>query len=152
MQPDMAGWLDAVRQQSVMGAFATSAGEAPAGRRALEVAVQPFDDAAFESQGLRVWARQPAVELCDAGALIEMRLPVLSRPAIIAGSQELDQVRLVAGQQIEDSGGRRRRCFQNQIHAINMQADSCIAGGPQGVRGAHSRALQLVAAVFSGSE
>ena len=28
MQPDMAGWLDAVRQQGVMGAIATSAGEA----------------------------------------------------------------------------------------------------------------------------
>ena len=79
MQPDMAGWVDAVRQQGVMGAITTSAGEAPAGRRALEIAVQPFDDAAFESQCLCVWAWQPAIKLGDACALIEMRLPLLGR-------------------------------------------------------------------------
>ena len=57
MQPDVAGWLDAVRQQGVMGTVGATAGEAAAGRGALEGAVQPFDEAAFESQGLGLRAR-----------------------------------------------------------------------------------------------
>lgn len=63
-----------------MGTIGATASEAAAGRRALEGAVQPFDHAAFESQGLGLRARQPTIELGDARALIVKSAPVLDRP------------------------------------------------------------------------
>ena len=79
----------------------------PGGER-TGVAVQPFGDAAGEGAGLGLGARQPAIELGDARPLVEEGAPVLGRPAVVAGRKQRDHVRLVAGQQVEDGGGRRR--------------------------------------------
>lgn len=82
MQPDMAGRLDAEWHQHVLGMIVATAGTASPGRRALEGAVHPFDEAAFEGARLGFPARQAAIELRDAGALVEIDLPVLGRPSV----------------------------------------------------------------------
>ena len=82
MQPGMAGRFDAIGQQRIMRLLAPTAGKAAPGRRAHRVAVQPFSDTAGKGLGLGFGARQPAIELGNAGALVEERLPVLGRPAV----------------------------------------------------------------------
>jgi hypothetical protein len=75
MEPDMASRLDAVPQKRVVGMVATTAGEAASRRRALEIAVQPFNNAAGEGAGLGLRTRQAAVELGDAeGGVVVLRL------------------------------------------------------------------------------
>jgi hypothetical protein len=83
--------FDAVEKQSVTRMIAPAAGEAARGRRAHEIAVQPFDDAAGEGAGLGFRARQSAIvhvcrhppgqscHLCDRRARIQSHQKSLSR-------------------------------------------------------------------------
>ena len=97
MQPGMAGLFGAERQQLVVGVFAPTAAETAAGRRACRIAVEPFDDAAIEGADLGLIARQPAIELGEPGALVEIRQPVLARPAVHAFAQQRNDADLMPG-------------------------------------------------------
>ena len=105
MQPDVAGLFGAERQPRVVGAFASISAGTTAGRRAHRIAVQPLGYAAGEGAGLGFRARQTAIELGDAGVLVEERLPVLGRPAVIRWGRD-SWSRIVAGGGAEASSTR----------------------------------------------
>ncbi len=67
-----------------------------AGVGMLRMAVEPFDDAAFEGENLRFRPGLPAVELGDAGALVVEHPPVLGRPVALRRSEQGDNACLVA--------------------------------------------------------
>jgi hypothetical protein len=81
-----------------MGVLVPAAAEAAAGRRANRIAVEPFGHATGEGAGLGIGARQFAVELGDAGPLVEVRKPVLGRPAAMGWVQKGDDACLVPRQ------------------------------------------------------
>ena len=62
MQPGMAGRFGAVWQQLVVGVFAIATAETATRRGADRIAVQPFDNAAFEGLCLGLRTRQSAIE------------------------------------------------------------------------------------------
>jgi hypothetical protein len=66
--------------------------------------------------------------------------------------QQRDHACLVARQEVEDGIGRRPGRFQHQAVAVHMQADASVAGGFQGFRRTHSRALQSPVPFFSGTD
>jgi len=77
MQPGMAGRLDAMGKQRVVRIMAVAAGEAASGRRAHEVAVQPFGNAAGEGTRFGFAPRQLGLRLGDARPLLEEGEPLL---------------------------------------------------------------------------
>ena len=119
MQPDVAGGFGAVGQQRIVGVFTIAASETAPGRRAFRIAVQPFDDAAGKGLGLGLRTRQSAIELDDAGALVEEDLPVLGRPAVFGRPQQRHDLGLVTGERIEHRGRRCRGRLQHQVVAID---------------------------------
>src|SRR5215204_5936610 len=102
MQPGMAGLFRAERQQLVVGVFAATAAEAPAWRRLNQLPVEPFGNAAGEGASLGFFTRQPAIELGDGRLVLEERVPVLSRPAAGAGSQQRQHLCLVPAERGND--------------------------------------------------
>jgi hypothetical protein len=89
-----------MRQQRIVRTLAAAAGETASGRRALEVTVQPFDDAAGKCAGFGFRAREAAVELGDRGPIIEEGLPVLFNPGRTTRPQQFQDACLVARQEV----------------------------------------------------
>ena len=73
-----------------------------------------------------------------------------SRPR--PGRSSATMLGLVARQQIEHGGRRRRGCFQHQIVAVETELDAGGARRLEGLDRAHSRALQPGVPVFSGAD
>jgi hypothetical protein len=104
--------------------------------------VQPLDDAAFERIGLGLESRHTAVELDDACALVEIRLPILGRPAVVIGPQQRHNLGFVPGESVQDSSRRRRGRIQHQGVAVDSKMHPGRAGRLERLDRPHNRALQ----------
>jgi hypothetical protein len=83
MKPGVAQRLGPERKQRFLVLTNCTAGETAASRRAYEVAVQPFSDAAIEGAGFSLGARQTPIKFCDPRPLVKERTPVLGGPDVI---------------------------------------------------------------------
>ena len=142
MQPGMAGLFGAVWQQVVVGVPAATAGDAATRRGADRIAVQPFDNAAFEGACLGLRTRQSAIEFDNANAFVKVSLPVLGRPSVAAGPQQCHDLGLVPGKRVEHRGGGCGGCAQRKIVAIEKYFDTGGAGALHGIGRVHIRDCQ----------
>ena len=94
-------------------------------------------------------ARQPAIGLGDRRPFVIQGPPVLARPAAAAGAQQRDHLRLVTRKQVQHGLGRRGVGVPREGIAIDADPNARIARRIQGVKGAHSLALQPA---FSGAD
>ena len=106
--------------------------------------VQPLDDAACECAGLGFFAGQPTIKLGNAGAFVEVHLPVLGRPAIPAGPQQRHDLGLVLRQCVDNGSRRDRECLQNEVVPVDLKSDAGGASFSQRLRRPHNLALQPV--------
>ncbi len=125
-----------------MAVLGAAAAETAVWRRPHRIAVEPLHYAAREGAGFGLFAAQPAVELGDAGPLVEEGPPVLARPAVAANAKKHDDARLLPRQGIEHIRRRRYLRLQYEILAVDLELDACGSGRFEGLNRAHIRALQ----------
>src|SRR5262249_47613116 len=142
VQPEVSSGFLPVRQHSSITAFGLAAPRATTWWRRSRISVQPFDDAAVEGLGLCLRTRQSAIELDDAGAFIKEDLPVLRRPAVATGSQHSYDLCFVPRQYLQDGGGWRRGCLQQQILTVDFEENTGRASPLHSLGLAHIRPLQ----------
>ena len=106
------------------------------------MAIEPFDDAAFERPGLGLFPGLPAIELGDAGALIEKRLPILSGPRVVIRGDQGDDIRLVTPYGLQHGGRGLSLRIEDQVGARDAEADSVFLRHAKGLDSAHIRFLQ----------
>lgn len=116
------------------------------------MAVEPLDDTALERQRLGLLTCLTAVELSNAGALVKEDPPVLSRPATITKTQQVDDAVLVVRESANNRIRRRRCSFKDQIVAIECYVDTSASCCPQGLCRRHSLARQACRAFRSGTD
>ena len=80
MQPSMALAVDLKWNDGIAVGIRHTAPGAAVRIGTLRVAIKPFDDAALEGDSFCIRPALPAIELSNAGALVEEHLPVLSGP------------------------------------------------------------------------
>ena len=118
MQPGMAVRLDPEGEQPFMAMIAPATGETTLRRRAHGITVKPSGNAARESPGLGLGARQAALELGDRGTLTEEEEPVLGRPAVATRPHQGNDTRFIPRQQVEEGGRRRRTRLQQEVERV----------------------------------
>src|SRR5262249_30974742 len=148
VQPDVGSGFRPVRQDNSITAFGLAAPRTTAWCRRSRISVQPLNNAASERLSLGLGARQPAVELDDAGAFIKEALPVLRRPAVATGSQHSYDLCFVLRQYLQDCAGWRRGCLRHQVVTVDFELNTDSASCLQSFSRAHIRPLQRVT-VFS---
>jgi hypothetical protein len=122
-----------------MAMIATVAGETAPWWRAHDVAVQPFNNAASKGLGLGLRTWQAAIELGDAGPLVEEDLLVIGRPAVPRRAQQQHDLGLVPPQEVEHAGRRRGGSLEHQVVAIHREPDAGSACRLHGFSRAHGR-------------
>ena len=141
MQPGVAGLFSTVWQQVVVGVPAVTAGDAATRRGADRIAVQPFDNAAFEGSRLGLRTRQSAIEFDNAGAFVKATCqssadhpspPGRSSATISALCWESASSTAAGGAEAASSPGRRHR----------VQFDAGGAGRLENLDRAQNRVLQ----------
>ena len=112
------------------------------------IAVQPFDHAASEGAGLGLGARQPAIELGDAGALVEEACQSSADQPSSAGRSSATMSALWRDSSSSTAAGGGADASSTRSSPSIRDADAGGACRLQGFGRAHSRALQPGAPFF----
>ncbi len=112
----------------------------PEGRR--RIPPQPLHYAALERPPLRVGARQSAVVLGDAGALVEEYPPVLGRPVTLRRSEQGNNARLVTPYGLQHPGCGFPVRIEDQISALDAETNTVLPRQAKDLDRAHIRAFQ----------
>jgi hypothetical protein len=137
------------RNNNGIAALGCTAPNAPPCHQRAGMQIQPLDNATFERVSLGIGARQSAIELCNGCTLLEVKPPIVCRPAISPQPQQLYDLDFVPGKRFQDSAGWRRWRFQQQIVAIHVDLDADGSSFGQNLDSAHSLPLHPGAAFFA---
>ena len=104
--------------------------------------VEPFDDAAFEGDGLRFGVSVSTVYFCDMGSLVQERLPVSGDPPLSGRFEQFDDLGLVALDRVHHVNRRLEVRVENQIGAIDPEPYAAGPGHADRFGCTHTRFLQ----------